>query len=249
MTDNTKYYYMRLKEGFFENDEILFLESLPDGYIYTNILLKLYLKSLKNNGKLMFNDQIPYNSQMLATLTRHSVHTVEKALKIFKELGLIEVLDNGAIYILDVQKYIGKSSTEAERKKAYRLEIDIEKENIEQKVKLDSEAKKERINYQIIADMYNKTCVSFPKITRLSEARKKAIKARMKKYSIEDFQKLFDMAEESNFLKGSNNRNWSANFDWLIKDANMAKVLEGQYRNRKYEYKENRSNEIDWENA
>lgn len=40
------------------------------------------------------------------------------------------------------------------------------------------------------------------------------------------------MAEASNFLKGQNNRNWSATFDWLIKDANMAKVLDGNYADK-----------------
>lgn len=88
------------------------------------------------------------------------------------------------------------------------------------------------IDYQQIADMYNNTCVSFPRLTKLSENRKKAIKARLKIYSVEDFQKLFEMAEGSSFLKGQNNRNWSATFDWLIKDTNMAKVLDGNYTDR-----------------
>ena len=87
-------------------------------------------------------------------------------------------------------------------------------------------------NYQQIADMYNDTCVSFPRLTTLSEARKKAIKARLKVYSLEDFQRLFEKAEASTFLKGGNDRNWSATFDWLIKDTNMAKVLDGNYDNR-----------------
>ena len=77
--------------------------------------------------------------------------------------------------------------------------------------------------------MYNDTCVSFPRLTKLSDARKKAIKARLRQYGMEDFKRLFQMAEESNFLKGQNARNWSASFDWLIKDANMAKVLDGNY--------------------
>lgn len=85
------------------------------------------------------------------------------------------------------------------------------------------------IDYQQIADMYNNTCVSFPRLTKLSEKRKKAIKARLKMYTIEDFQKLFEMAESSSFLKGQNSRNWSANFDWLTTDTNMAKVLDGNY--------------------
>lgn len=87
-------------------------------------------------------------------------------------------------------------------------------------------------NYQLIVDMYNNTCVSFPRLTKLSEKRKKAIKARMKVYSLEDFQRLFEMAEASSFLKGQNNRNWSATFDWLTADGNMAKVLDGNYSDR-----------------
>ncbi|MCI9369739.1 MAG: hypothetical protein HFH65_05365 [Lachnospiraceae bacterium] len=89
-----------------------------------------------------------------------------------------------------------------------------------------------RIDYQEIVNLYNDTCVSFPKALTLSESRKKAIKARLKSYSLEDFKKLFEMAESSRFLKGCNDRNWTANFDWLIKDSNMAKVLEGNYENR-----------------
>jgi hypothetical protein len=85
--------------------------------------------------------------------------------------------------------------------------------------------------YQEIADLYNSICKSYPRLTKLSDARKKAIKARLNTYTIEDFKKLFIMAEESDFLKGKNDRNWSATFDWLIKDSNMAKVLDGNYKN------------------
>lgn len=95
------------------------------------------------------------------------------------------------------------------------------------------EGKDKVVDYQLIADMYNETCVSFPRLTTLSDARKKAIKARMNTYSIGDFQRLFEKAEQSNFLKGANDRNWSATFDWLIKDTNMAKVLDGNYDDKK----------------
>ena len=91
--------------------------------------------------------------------------------------------------------------------------------------------KKEKIDYQQIADMYNDTCVSFPRLTKLSESRKKAIRARLNQYTVEDFKKTFELAEESDFLKGSNGRNWTATFDWMIKDANMAKILDGNYKN------------------
>lgn len=254
MSDNIKYYYMRLKEDFFDNnDAVKIMESMPDGYLYSNILLKLYLKSLKCNGRLMYNDRIPYNADVLATLTGHSVGVVEKALNIFEKLGLIEVLNNGAIYMLDIQNFIGKSSTEADRKREYRAKIEQEKmlllsgqtsgqksgqnsPEIEKEKEIDIDIEKEvdipETDYQLIADMYNDTCVSFPRLKTLSDSRKEAIKAKLIVYGVEDFKKLFEKAEASNFLKGSNDRNWSANFDWLIKDNNMAKVLEGNYDNK-----------------
>lgn len=130
MSDNKRYYYLKLKENFFDSDEMVLLESMPDGYIYSNILLKLYLRSLKHEGKLMFNDRIPFNSTMLATITRHSVGVVEKAVQIFRDLQLVDVLDNGAIYMSDIQSFIGKSSTEADRKREYRKKIEEAKRNL-----------------------------------------------------------------------------------------------------------------------
>ncbi|EFD04380.1 phage replisome organizer N-terminal domain-containing protein [Peptostreptococcus anaerobius] len=127
MSDNKKYYYLKLKENFFESDEIIYLESLPDGHKYSNILLKLYLRSLKNSGKLMMNDVIPYSPEMLATVTRHSVGDVKQAIVHFMNLGLIEQLESGAMYMLQIQNFIGRSSTEGDRKREYRQKINQEK--------------------------------------------------------------------------------------------------------------------------
>ena len=143
MADNKKYYYMRLNENYFDSDTQVLLESMPDGYLYSNILLKLYLKSLKNDGRLMFNDKIPYSPQMIATITRHQVGTVEKALKVFKELHIIDLIDTGAIYMLDIQNFIGKSNTEADRKRAYRKRIEQEKGHLSLKCPLEIEIEKE----------------------------------------------------------------------------------------------------------
>ena len=86
---------------------------------------------------------------------------------------------------------------------------------------------------QRIMELYNTICISFPRMTKLSETRKKAIKARTKQYTIDDIEKVFRMAESSPFLKGGNDRNWTANFDWIIKDSNMAKILDGNYADKK----------------
>lgn len=162
MADNRKYYYLKLKESYFDEDAIVLLESMQDGVLYSNILLKLYLKSLKNGGKLQLDENIPYTAQMIATITRQQVGTVERALQIFMKLGLVEPLQNGALYMSNIELLIGQSSTEGERKRRARRalqgqaalpeavadkcpperELEIEKEiDIELEIKREGEIK------------------------------------------------------------------------------------------------------------
>ena len=122
MSDNRKYYYLKLKENYFDDDSIVLLESMQDGVLYSNILLKLYLKSLKHGGRLQLDEDMPYTAQIIATITRQQIGTVERALQIFLKLGLVEVLDSGTFYMSNIELLIGQSSTEAERKRAARLQ-------------------------------------------------------------------------------------------------------------------------------
>lgn len=122
----------------------------------------------------MFNNLIPYNTQMLATITRHQVGTVEKAIQIFQQLKLIEVLDNGALYMTNIQNFVGKSSSDADRKRAnykkakqlgqmsekspeisppeIEIEIEIEKE-IEKKIELNKELELEQEKEERFVDV------------------------------------------------------------------------------------------------
>jgi len=177
LADDKRYYYLKLKDNFFDSDAMIVLESMPDGYLYSNILLKLYLRSLKFKGKLMFNERIPYNSTVLAQVTRHNVGVVEKALKVLQELGLIEILDNGAIYMIDIQNFIGTSSTEADRKKIYRERIELEKgqmsgqmsdkrppkKEIEKELELDIDKDQKKNNKAEINSMFETLWKAYPK--------------------------------------------------------------------------------------
>ena len=170
MADNRKYYYLKLKDNFFDGDSIVLLENMQDGILYSNILLKLYLKSLKNGGRLQLDEHIPYTAQMIATLTRHQIGTVERALNIFRQLGLVEELDGGLLYMTDIELMIGQSSTEAERKRAARLEnkallptrtngghlSDICPPEIEIKKEIDIESEKERDTGQATPAVYGR---------------------------------------------------------------------------------------------
>lgn len=116
-------------------------------------------------------------------------------------------------------------------------ETDIDK-HIESDINTEGEKEKNvsstsfSILCNTIQTLYNDICTSYPKCTSLSESRKKAIRARLNcGYTVEHFKILFQKAEASVFLKGRNDRNWRASFDWLVKDSNMAKVLDGNYDN------------------
>lgn len=189
MSDNRKYYYLKLKESYFDDDAIVLLESMQDGILYSNILLKLYLKSLKNGGKLQLDENIPYTAQMIATITRQQVGTVERALQIFMKLGLVEPLPSGALYMSNIELLIGQSSTEGERKRRARLALqeqkalpkagadkcppyqaDICPPEIEIKKEIDIELEKEgELKGQAIARSYGRYENVFLTDTELSE--------------------------------------------------------------------------------
>lgn len=188
MADRTKYYYLKIKENFFDSEDMKLLESMDNGYLYSNILMKMYLLSLKNGGKLMYKDKIPYNSKMLSTILNHNVDVLDKAIEVFKELNLIDILDSGAIFMLDIQNYIGKSSDEADRIREYRSKISSEKNNLLQ--------------------MYNKSTTNFANIKDRDKdkdiIRDRVIEEEIKKNKYGEFKNVLLTDEEYHKLEKSN---------------------------------------------
>lgn len=218
MSDNKKYYYLRLKDNFFDSDELKILESMKDGYLYSNILLKLYLRSLKNDGKLVVNDRIPYNAEMLASVTGHQIGTVKQALSIFKDLGLIDVLENGAIYMLDIQNFIGKGSSEADRKREYRQRIETDRTNVQTNVRQISEKSPPEIEIEIEKEIEKeKEIDSSVKSTTTKRKRfEKPTLSEIKEYCIErnnnvNAEQFFDYYESNGWKVGKNSmKDWRA---------------------------------------
>ena len=244
--------WIKITTDIFDDEKILLIESLPDAYAIITVWFKLLcLAGKQNNSGVFMMGQIAYTDKMLATIFRMKESTVTMALQTFEQFGMVEIID-GVITIPNWNKHqtLDAYEKKKERDRLYQAERRANQKALIEKssdgkaiqssdVVVSEEDKEEdkdkdikRIDYQLIADMYNKTCVSFPSVKSLSESRKKAIKARLNTYSVDDFQTCFEKAESSDFLKGCNDRNWTANFDWLIKDANMAKVLDGNYDNK-----------------
>lgn len=123
MSENKKYFYLKLKDSFFSSEEMLVLESIPDGMIYQNIYLRMCLLSLKNEGALTFKNMLPYDLTMLATVLRVDIAKIKMAVELFEQLGLVTKTDNKVLFMSDIQALIGQSSTEAERIARYRKRI------------------------------------------------------------------------------------------------------------------------------
>lgn len=262
-----KYYWLKLKDDFFKRHDIKIIESMDNGKEYVLFYLKLLVESISHEGRLRFSDTIPYSEKMLATITDTNIDIVRSALKVFKELNLIDVLDDQTLYMFEVSKMTGSESASAERMRRSREKnrpsqcdalvtgSDTNVQNcyteIEKDIETDTDIEREqerepeqdngaagaapRVNcpYGEIQTLWNTICISYPKIQSIQGARQKAVKARWNYYkSIERFKEAFEIVEASDFLKGSNNRNWTADFDWLMKADSFAKTLEGKYDNR-----------------
>lgn len=150
--NDKKYYWLKLKENFFEEDTISWLEEQENGKEYCLFYLKLCLKSLKTDGILIRNVGelfIPYDVKKLGEMTNTDIDTVRVAMEIFKQIGLVQILDNGEIYLTQLFAMVGSETKwasykrnerigqcpknvhiEIEKEKELEIEKDIEKNNI-----------------------------------------------------------------------------------------------------------------------
>ncbi len=126
MSDNKKYYYIKLKDNYFDQDNIKILESVPNGHVYSLIIVKLYLKATKYGGQLRMTESIPYDPSkldILANVLNHDVAHVKEAIKLSSDLGIISILDTGDMWMAEIQNFIGQSSSEADRIRQYRSKL------------------------------------------------------------------------------------------------------------------------------
>ena len=140
---DTKFYWLQLKEDFFEDDAIEWLEEQkPNGRDYAYFYLKLCLKSLKSNGVLVRKVGkilIPYDNQKLAELTKMDFDTVTVAMELLKKIGLIQILENGEIYINQLENLIGSKSVGAFKKQQQRLLSGQKEDKCPPKIELELE--------------------------------------------------------------------------------------------------------------
>lgn len=213
--------------------------------VFFHILLKANWKNGRFHGMEIPRGSFVTSYQSLAEETGLTVMNVRTAIKHLKLTQEITVSQHSKFSVITVKNYdayqtankVANNQLTGNQQATNRQLTTIEegkkerKEEYNKSPKGDYESRTpESSIYATIREIYNSVCGSYPRLVKMSDARKKAISARLKTgYTLDDFQTLFEKAEASDFLKGANKRNWSATFDWLICDSNMAKVLDGNY--------------------
>lgn len=180
-------------------------------------------------------------------LTEQNIRT---AIKHLKETGEVTVKSHSKFSVVTINNYNQYQSVNSQltgNQQTTNSQLTDSQQatnNNERKIKKDKESKKDKEDMQSdksapsssqiteIIDLYHKICTSYSKVTAISDMGKRALKTLMKKFSVEQIKTVFEIAEKSDFLKGNNNRNWKASFDWFIKESNFVKVLNGNYTNQ-----------------
>lgn len=223
-----RYYWLKLKEDFFEEDTIEWLEEQPNGKEYCLFYLKLCLKSLKTEGLLVRNVgnmMIPYDPESLAKLTNYKADTVKVAMDLFQKIGLIQMLDSGEIYMNQLNEMVGTETEAARQKRLQRskednvqtlsgkrppeleLEIEIEKEIKNTKSdKSDSASIFTKLCNEVVDYLNQKAKSNFKATTKATQTK---IRARLAEgFNVDDFKKVIDIKTA----------------EWLD-DANMSQYL------------------------
>ena len=117
---SNKYYWLKLKRDFFKRHDIRIIESMPNGKDYILFYLKLLCESIDHQGNLRFSEEIPYNEDMLAVITNTNVDIVRSAIKIFTQLDMMKIIDDGTFFMNEVDRMIGSETEWAEKKRIYR---------------------------------------------------------------------------------------------------------------------------------
>ena len=130
--ESKKYFWLKLKRDFFKRHDIQIIEAMPNGKDYILFYLKLLCESVDHEGSLRFSEQIPYNDQMLATITNTNIDIVRTAIKVFSDLGMMELLDDGTLFMLETQKMVGSASQDEHTREATRLRVQAFRERKKQ---------------------------------------------------------------------------------------------------------------------
>ena len=262
MGEKTKrYWWLKLREDFFDQTVIKKLRRMAGGDTYTIIYLKMQLMSLRGEGTLLFEKVENTFEEEMALRLDEPLEDVQVTLLFLEKHGLIEIMRDGEYILPETVRSIGSECDSAARVRNFRerkavkalhcneealhctlqnvtcntereKETELEKELEKDTYMSSGDDKHPPIDYNSVMEAFNKTCTSLPHIRGMNNQRRKAVrKAAEQVEKAGGFPALFAKVEASDFLTGRSGK-WSCGFDWILKPANLVKILEGNYDNR-----------------
>lgn len=221
-------------------DESFFLVS---GWMLNRLNLKgvtlqvfSIIYGFSQDGESYFTGSLQY----LSDFTNASKPTVIKALKELVEKNFVIKIENemnGVKFnkykanLLVVKNFNGGSQDSLPGGSKETL-LGGSKETLPNNISLNNKSLIDKEKVKEVIELYHSICVSYPKIRAVSKPRQKTILSLLGTYCLSDFETAFENAEKSSFMKGKNERKWSATFDWMITEGNFVKVLEGNYADK-----------------
>jgi predicted phage replisome organizer len=245
METEKKRYWLKLDKNFMKSTQINIIKNMPNGKDYVIFYLSLMLESIETIGHLRITPLIPYNPETLAAATNTNIDIVRNAIKIFCELGMMQIFDDGTIFLPCVADMTGKEGESAERVRIHREKQKLLQCNTDVTKCNDNKEKQRRVTenkeqsklteeeYTSFVELFN-SIPELPKVSTLSETRKKKLKLRWNEGLKNEYENVIEKIKASDFLlgkvTGKDGRTWKATFDWLIEnDTNWIKIIEGKY--------------------
>lgn len=169
MMSDKKYYWIKLKTDFFDQDTIDFLMGQENGSKYVVIYQMLMLKTAQQGGVLATKANellIPYDVKKIVRDTKYfDFDTVTIALELFKKLGLVYEEENHILRLTGAEQIVGSEWSSAERvrkyreKKALQCNTNVTKSNAQCNTDIDIDIDIDKdidINKDINKDIENK---------------------------------------------------------------------------------------------
>lgn len=168
MNDTKRYYWLKLKRDFFKRHDVKLIKAQNNGEKYVLFYLTLLAESLDHDGRLRFSDTVPYDEKMLSVITETDIDIVRTAVKMFCELDMMCLLEDGTYYMQKVTEMTGSETSFAEKKRIYRRskELQIEDKS-ETKKDIVRQEKEYRVRDRIRNN--NKEKFTIPSLEDVSE--------------------------------------------------------------------------------
>ena len=248
VSSGKRYFWLKLKEDFFQSKRIKKLRNMAGGDTYLIIYLKLQLKAMKSDGIITFDHLEQDIATELALDLDEQPDDVAATMLYLLHCGLAESSDNEAFFFPYAIENVGSENSSAQRVREYRerqkalhcntnetqvkricngeIEKEIEKE-------IDITDSKESVcrtgDVRRITEAWNS--LGLGQISKLTGSSKRGgmLRARVNEYGADAVLQAIEKIRNSSFLRGQNRRGWTITFDWFVRPNNFPKVLEGQY--------------------